>query len=278
MTRSSLLIAGSLVAAAAIARGTAEGGQAGRPAADPQRQMRYQISQMERMLEGAVEHGATLAREKLQAAVRAQTFVPENAENAHARGFRLDGYGVFFDVEVPALQGAFMWSLKTLDQTDLGLDNALKALKAHIDAAGDTSLQQALKRVELQIAPIAIAAPGPLLVASPAEAQGAADRPAMAADTGMHDAILNDPEDAYRREVKQQIMEVMLDHSVPLGIGVDEWLTVAARGHNDRPLLTAAARDARTLIIRIRGNDLVAFQARQISREDALKRMEARVF
>src|ERR1700675_5053004 len=107
------MIAGGLVAGVAVAPAAAQSGQGARQAADQQRQSRYQISQMERMLEGAVEHGATVVRERLQTAIRAQTFVPENAENAHVRGFRLDGYGVFFDVEVPALQGAFMWSLKT---------------------------------------------------------------------------------------------------------------------------------------------------------------------
>ena len=102
----------------AIAPAAAQSGQAARPA-DQQRQSRYQISQMERMLEGAVEHGATVVREKLQAAIRAQTFVPENAENAHVRGFRLDGYGVFFDIEVPGAArarscGASRRSIRTI--------------------------------------------------------------------------------------------------------------------------------------------------------------------
>jgi hypothetical protein len=271
------VVAGALVAGVVIAPAAAQGAQAARPA-DQQRQSRYQISQMERMLEGAVEHGATVVREKLQAAIRAQTFVPENAENAHARGFRLDGYGVFFDIEVPALQGAFMWSLKTLDQNDLGLDSALKALKAHIDAAGDTNLQQALKRIELQVSPVTIAAAGPAVAASADGARNATGSPAAVADEVTPDPILSDPEEAYRGEVKQQIMEAMLDYSVPLGIGADEWLTVAARRHDDRPLLAPADSDARTVIIRIHGGDLAAFQARQISRDDALKRMEVRVF
>ena len=48
-------------------------------------------------------------------------------ENARARGFRLEGYGVFFDVEVPSLEGTLPWSFRTLDQNDLGLDSALQA-------------------------------------------------------------------------------------------------------------------------------------------------------
>ena len=286
MRRMLSVIAGSLMAGMTttvpLAAQTVQAATAtARPAsaADAQRQSRYQISQMERMLEGAVEHGATLIREKLQAAIRAQSFVPENAENAHVRGFRLEGYGDFFDVEVPALQGAFMWSLKTLDQNDLGLDSAMKALRAHIDAAGDVNLQQALKRVELQVAPVTVLAPGNTLASAGAPmAAGAARSPALPADASAPDPILSDPEEAYRTEVKQQIMEAMLDYSVPLGIGADEWLTVAARRQNDRPLLAPADSDARTFIIRIQGGDLAAFQTRQITREEAFKRMEVRVF
>ena len=171
-----------------------------------------------------------------------------------------------------------MWSLKTLDQNDLGLDSALKALKAHIDAAGDTNLQQALKRIELQVGPVTVAAAGVAPAVAVTGARTATGSPATVADDVTPDPILNDPEEAYRGEVKQQIMEAMLDYSVPLGIGADEWLTVAARRHDDRPLLAPADSDARTIIIRIRGGDLAAFQARQISRDDAFKRMEVRVF
>ena len=65
------------------------------------RQARYQIGQMERLLEGAVEHGATVIRDRLQPIMPADMLL---TENARARGFRLDGYGVFFDVEVPSLE------------------------------------------------------------------------------------------------------------------------------------------------------------------------------
>src|SRR6476659_9080041 len=98
-----------------------------------QKQERYQIGQMERVLEGAVEHGATMMRDRLQAVVppaQAQLLIQENA---HARGFRLDGYGVFFDVIVPSLDGSLTWSLRTLDQNDLGLQSAFSVLKNRID-------------------------------------------------------------------------------------------------------------------------------------------------
>jgi hypothetical protein len=115
-------------------------------------EQRYQIGQMERVLEGAVEHGVTVTRDRLQAIaqVPAETLV---SDNAHARGFRLDGYGVFFDVEVPSFFSTLTWSLRTLDQNDLGLDSALRALQSHVKTTGDPNLEQALKRIELQVNP-----------------------------------------------------------------------------------------------------------------------------
>ena len=117
-----------------------------------ERQARYQITMMERVLEGAVEHGATLTRDRLQAVLPAQMLL---SDNARVRGFRLDGYGVLFDVEVPSLEGTFPWIFRTLDQNDLGLDAALKSLRALVESAGDPGVQQALRRVELQVAPMA---------------------------------------------------------------------------------------------------------------------------
>ena len=73
-------------------------------------------------------------------------------------------------------------------------------------------------------------------------------------------------------------MDALLDHSGSLGVEPGEWLTIAARRNDDRPRLAPADTDAQTVIIRLRGSDLAAFLARQISREEALKRIEVRVF
>src|SRR5580765_5317926 len=104
------------------------------------RQTHYQIAVMERVLEGAVEHGAALFRDRLQAIAPDAATQMLILDNPRVRGFRLDSYGVFFDVEVPPLNGTLTWSLRTLDQNDLGL-------------------QRALKRVELQVGPLTPAAP-----------------------------------------------------------------------------------------------------------------------
>jgi hypothetical protein len=242
-------------------------------------QSRYEIGQMERVLEGAVEHGAALTRDRLKA-VLPPGDTQVSGENAHARGFRLDQYGVFFDVAVPPFntETTLAWSLRTLDQNDLGLDSAMKALQTFVKKAGDANLEQALKRVELQVGPATLTrlAGEPL----PSGSRHSTGSPATAPDDTAPpaDPILNDPNDAYRGEVVQALKDAMLDHSASLGIGPDDWLTIAARGNDDRPRLAPADINGRTAILRLRGADLLAYLARQISKEDAQKRIEVRLF
>jgi hypothetical protein len=242
-----------------------------------QKQSRYQIGVMERVLEGAVEHGATVTRDRLQAVLPAQMLL---SENARVRGFRLEGYGVFFDVEVPSLAGTLAWSFRTLDQNDLGLENALKALQAHIEAAGDPNLRQALERIELQVGPMTAVTRSPASVVTGTQTaigSALAARPDAQAQQPS-DPILNNPEEAFRGEIRQALMEAMLDHSAALAIAPEEWLTIAARRNEDRARLAPADSDAQTIVIRANGADLAAYRAGRISREDAVKRIEVRVF
>jgi hypothetical protein len=265
----SMVIAGTVTAAAVPA-----GAQVPPAAA---REQRYQIAQMERVLEGAVEHGVTVTRDRVQelAQVPADLLV---SDNAHARGFRLEGYGVFFDVIVPSFETTLTWSLRTLDQNDLGLDSALRTLQTHINSSGDPNLEQALKRVELQVNPGTLGRPPAAVVTGARTATGSVastggDTPSAAADP-----ILADPSEAYRTEVILALKDAMLAHSSALGIEKTEWLTIAAKGNDDRPRLAPADSDARTRIIRLSGSDLADFLAGKITREEALKRIEVVVF
>src|SRR5436309_1912083 len=149
-----MMTAAGLAAGAAVAPVSAQRGAAGSArAAAEETQSRYQIAQMERVLEGAVEHGATVWRNRLQAVMPADWLL---SENARVRGFRLDGYGVFFDVQVPMLEGTLLWSFRTLDQNGLGLASAWNVIRSSLEAQAATndSIQQALKRLELQVTPM----------------------------------------------------------------------------------------------------------------------------
>lgn len=243
-----------------------------RPRVDPVRESRYQIGVMERVLEDAVEHGFGNWRERWQAVQPAQTML---LDNARARGYRLDSYGVFFDVEVPSLETTWFSMLRTLDQNGLGLENALKTIKAHVEASGDANLDQALKRIEIEVGPT----PGLAAVVGPSALRRAGSPAvAVAATPDPTDPILNNPEDAYRAEVIHALSDAMLDHGGSLDVNADEWLTIGARRNEVRPRIAPVDSNARTIVIRLRGSDLKAFRAGQISRDQALERIEVRVF
>ena len=239
------------------------------------REGRYQLGQMERLLEGAVEHGATVIRDRLQAVMPADMLL---TQNARARGFRLDGYGVFFDVEVPDLGGTLTWSYMTLDQNALGLDAALKTLRSYVQAGNDVNLQQALKRVELQVSPMStLASSSGGVSAIPASGSVAAPAPAAAPVRPLNDPVLANPDEAYRSEIRDALIDAMLEHSRGLALGANELLTVAARRTDDRPRL-GIDTDARTVVLSVRGSDLMAFLAGQLTSEEARGRIEVRVF
>ena len=258
----------SIVFVGALAAGSVAEAQTAAAVAE-QKQSRYQIGQLERVLEGAVEHGVSNIRDRLQALGPTELLI---TDNARARGFRLEGYGVFFDVVAPSFDTTVLWSIRTLDQNNLGLENALKALQAHIKDAGDVDLEQALRRVELQMNPMLLTRP-----ASAVRAAGAGAAPAAAPPQAV-DPILADPNGAYRTEVTRALMEAILDYSSSLDIAPAESLTVGVRRNDERPRLAPADSDAQTFMIRLRGADRAAFLARQITREEALQRIEVRVF
>jgi hypothetical protein len=242
------------------------------------KESRYQIGQIERLLEGAVEHGATVIRDRLLAIMPADMLL---AENARARGFRLDGYGVFFDVEVPNLEGTVPWSFRTLDQNDLGVDKALQTIRAFIQTNGtkDVAVRQALESLELQVSP----APATANVASPSASptravSTQAPAPALPASVS-NDPILANPNEAYRAAIRTALIEAMLEHTRGLNLAPNEWLTVAARSSDDHPRLAPAdPAEGQTNILSIRGSDLAAFLAGQITLEEAEKRVDIRVF
>ena len=262
---------------------------AAQPSRDPSRgtadrRQRYQMRVMEQVLERAVEHGATLTRERLRAYLPADMLL---TENARVRGFRLEGYGMFFDVAVPSLEGTLPWMFRVFDQNNLGLDSALRTLRSFVDSAspGDDNVQQALKRLELQVqvvAPMPIPAGGdqnPAIFAGATKAGAVApDPPAPSSPPRPMSAPPPDLQEIYHADIRDTLMDAMLDHGRALGIGPEEWFTIAARSNDDRPPLLPADTESRTVVITVKGADLNAFLGGQISREEARSRMDVRVF
>ena len=272
---------GAVVSGPAMAQGVRDGVEPSRPAVarsgdtrSQVDQLRYQIGTMERVLENAVEHGASVWRDRLAAIAPVQALL---VENARVRGYRLDEYGVFFDIDVPSLETTLVSALQTLDQNGLGVKNALSELKTYIQsqAANDPNLQQALRRLELQFPAAAAgvtttaAVSGPRVVSGTAVASESASAP-------VNDPILTNPAEVFRAEVMQAVVDALVDYSAPLGLGANEWLTVGVRRNEVRPRIGLES-NAQTVIARLRGGDLIAFRTGQISREELLKRVEVRV-
>jgi hypothetical protein len=253
------------------------------------KESRYQIGQIERLLEGAVEHGAGMIRDRLVAIMPADVTPTDMllTENARARGFRLEGYGVFFDVEVPSLVGTLPWSFRTLDQNDLGVDNALQTIRAFIQSNGakDPALRQALESLQLRLVPPSGTSN---LTTAPPEARTVSTQSAPPAQTSQvaqanraqapADQILANPNEAYRAAIRSSLVEAMLEHTRGLNLGPNEWLTVAARGSDDQLRVASSGTEGQTNILSIRGSDLAAFLAGQITLEEAEKRVDIRVF
>ncbi|MGE0816900.1 MAG: hypothetical protein AB7O93_26415, partial [Vicinamibacterales bacterium] len=76
-----------------------------------QENLRHQIYLMEGVLARAVTSGAARLNQQFRAVMPDLIVM---AGDANARGFLLEHYGVFFDVEVPVLRQSMMWSLRTM--------------------------------------------------------------------------------------------------------------------------------------------------------------------
>jgi hypothetical protein len=259
------------------------------PPTREQRDSRYQLGMMEGVLEKAVEHGADVMRQRLRAVLPGDMLL---SEPARVRGIRLAGYGVLFDINVPSMQSAPLWTLQTLDQNNLGLESALNSLRAYVTASGDPNLQQALQRVEISTAPMPVLSaaqpvPGARVVSgSAASTVSNPVAPTSAAPTNdaialsSNDPIVSNPteaslREAYHAEITDALMEAMLDHSRGLGIAPSEWLVVVAGAANDQPLLTA---EEQTFVLSIKGSDLADFLADRITHDEARRRIEVKVF
>lgn len=266
-----------MAVAAALAVAPGASAQAGKEsAADRAVKARSNISIMEGVLERAVVLGANSLNRRVRAVAPQDVLLL--AGEASARGFRLEGYGVFFDVEVPVLRQSVAWSLRALmDQSGVPLGAALTELRNYVQTVPDPrarqSLEQALRRVELQVGGDVTGAPGVTAAAAPGTAAtGPKLSPAAL-------AWLSDPNGAYTAEVKNALIDAMLEHSTALGIAPGEYLTVAARD-NERPSRVDASSgdDVSSIVLRIKGSDLQALVSGRLTIEEARRRVDVREY
>jgi len=239
----------------------------GRPSLEQERSQ-LQVANMERVLESVVEttHGRQLE------AMMPEMFTFEGV--SRARGFRLEGYGVFFDVDLPPVPRSVEWTLKVLD-TGAILTPDVQSLKRQVASIQDAQLRRQfdtiIQRMEAKLVSGATLASG-----SSGGSDSAPPGNVPVSTRGLRGDEPSprrmDPVQAYLTQLRTEIAYAMVDYGGTIQVGADDWLTVAAREVQAR--LVPGAPTETTLTFRIKGGDLAAFQARQISREEAVKRVE----
>ena len=200
----------------------------------------------------------TLERAVTNAARRVAKDVQEHTSNAaadfatteaHAKGFILDGYGVFVYVEIPALDLNLTVGLM-LDQLDRGAQQKAETDQGKPDLANPVSNRSDAKPDPVPVIP---------------KTYREALKSVM--DTG----------EKYRTEVKLQLTDAMLDFSKNLELKPDEWLSVAARG-SDGALTPGEILQLTTVVLRVKGSDLADYFAGRLTKEEARAKVEARQF
>jgi hypothetical protein len=239
---------------------------------------RQKISMMEGTLERAIQNGADNLFRQMRASMPPGES-PRLSAPPEVRGFRLDGFGVFFDVEVPDLMLPMSWSLRyMMDQSGMTMANAVGELRAVMTQVPDTQWrqrgEQALTRVEMQVG--GAGQPRQRLASNVSQTSSAVAAPlpqAAPVDPG----TLANPDEEYTKEVKSALIEAMLENSGAIAIGPEESLAVAARNsRGDRFGIAADPSDAQTIMLSIKGSDLAAFHEKRISFEEARKRVQVR--
>ena len=234
-------------------------------------ELKHQIYVMEGALSAAVEFGAKQLNRELQSAMPGIFLL---AGQAQARGVYLEGYGIFFDVEVPMLRESMMWSVnQILRPNPASVKTATDQLRSFVaktvsNQTERAPLEAAIRQLETQAAP-----------AFPLGLQnGQQVDPNVTLPGAPEPPVPMSPADsnrAYTQAVQKAIIDAMLDYSPPRAIGPDEWLTVAARDNERRDTLAPADpfQEVVTVLMRIKGSDLMEYRSGKIDRDEARKRV-----
>lgn len=252
---------------------------------------RRDISRMERVLTQALQEGAQDLARQLKVREPNSAFV---TGTGRARGFVLDGYGIFFDVDVPGMRQSVVWSAQMLELEQQRQD-AVQFLASSspnhpLRKVAENNLRQIARLMGTPPEAIVIPPTANTQMASPgrvdaavAVAESAVAAPSAAALAPPPPAPpvqqvqqLRDPNELYTDSVKNALIDAMLDFSAFLKIADNEWLTVAA-SDSDGPI-PGQIDDASRIVIRIRGADLTAFQARKLTRAEVMKKVEVKEF
>lgn len=250
------------------------------PTTPESQRQRNQIQLMEGVLARAGSIAAEAFGRQLQ---QIEPTMSLTIGGSRARGFVLEGYGIFFDVEVPELSGTITMILpQIMFQRDAQIRQALTSIRGTLESlpegAGRQRALEAWQVLELQAPPLQLAdsqsSQDPAIRVSEGNVSapdpGPAPVPAPLLPTALVE-VVNNPRKVYRDTVQRELTEVMLDFSHTMEIAPDEWLAVAAR-------VTEAGLRGTTLMLRVKGSDLAALAADKSRRDEIRKKVEVRVF
>jgi hypothetical protein len=270
-----------------VGLGVAASAQAPAQGADtPQaRQAREQVSMMEGVLVRAVQNGVNNLRRRVREVMPDDALLQGGFAQVH--GFRLDGYGIFFAVQVPGLRPSMAWTIRTMNETGRMLASDLAQMRRFVQSVPDqrtrTELDRTLQRIQRSIGPVPASAsagpePGRVEAASLAPPGAPVAAAPVLEPAGVEPAPLPDPSELYTQEVKTSLVDAMILYSGALNVGPNEWLTVAARDNEPTNPLTQGDPEVMTILLRIKGSDLTAHRAGRLTLEETRARVEVQEF
>jgi hypothetical protein len=247
MTRRGEIVKTGVVLAAAmtLAAEAAAGTQTSIRTTTEQQLRQEKISIMEGTLTSSVDVASKrLAKDVKSIDSTAMLF----AGQARAKGFTLEGHGVFFYVEVPTLDLTVMMTVQQFEREQRSAQQRAEAQQPGGDA-------QQVNNLRLDTPP----PPPPLLTAVEALANLAAEG------------------QKWRATVRLALIDAMLDNSKNLELKPEEWLTIAARG-SETELMPNEILNLTTTVLRVKGSDLADFLAGRLTKEEARLKVEVREF
>jgi hypothetical protein len=254
-------------------------------------ELRRHIYVMEGALQRAVSFGALRLSREIRSVAPEMVAISGDPQ---ARGVYLDGYGIFFDVGVPILHQSILWSVRTMTRQDpkavTDALNAIRDLTKGLDPQRRNIAENAITRIESEIGPVGTPVQDSVIDSSraPSPGVGAAIQqdippPPPPSWLNLDKRAMQDPNAinrAYTELVQRELIDAMIDYSLPIALPPEEFLTVAARDNMQRDSLAPPdpQEEIVTILLKLKGADLAAFRAGAIGRDEIRKRVQVREF
>lgn len=232
-----------------------------------------QVRLMERALEDAVTRGVRVVERQLPSVSGLVFF----AGPVRVRGFELEDYGVFFDVEYPVVRRSILWSMNTL-QLNGGMPTVLQDIRRRLqtmpEGPGQLAFEQILSKMEAELQRSAPRSPADLGAARVSSAEDAGtSRPDRLAAADLTMDLTMDPLEVYLTTLTGELTDAMLSHGPALRVAEDGWVSVAARDGRGQ-LDPRVSGPRQTLKLRVRGRDLEALRAGRLSVDEVRRLVE----